>query len=149
MRGARTLWLPWAVAFATVLALLALPAFLAQRAQPWYEAQIAVARFTLAILALVAAVGTFALRESLVLRDVREGRLDPATPAGMARLRMRFLALWALCAAVGALGGVLAYGSGQPARGWPYLIGAAVLLVLHAPWARFLRRVRVGDAGAS
>jgi hypothetical protein len=145
MRGIRTLWLLWAAMFATLLVWLALPAIGPQRAQPWYEAQTAVARFTLAILGLVATVGTFAVRESLVLRDVREGRLDPASPEGMARLRVRFLGLWTLCAVVGALGGLLAYYSGQPARGWPYLAGAAALFVLHAPQARFLRRVREGE----
>src|SRR5512134_3784349 len=124
-RPVLSLWLLWGAMFATLLVWAALPALGLHRAEPWYEAQTAVARFTLAILALVATVGTFAVRESLVLRDVREGRLDPATPAGMARLQVRFLALWTLCAAVGALGGLLAYHSGQPAKGWPYLAGAA------------------------
>src|SRR5690606_14198944 len=96
--------------------------------------------FVLAIFALVGAIGTFALREWLVFGDVRAGRGDLRTEAGVARVRVRLLALWALCSAIGALGAILIHGSGRTAAGLPYLAGAAALLVLHAPTAGFFRR---------
>jgi hypothetical protein len=147
-RPVLSLWLLWGAMFATVLVWLVLPWVGPHRAEPWYEAQTAVIRFAFAILGLVAAVASFAVRESLVLREVREGRLDPETEGGIARLRLRFLALWALCAAIGVLGGLVAYFADRAATGWPYLAGAAVLFVVHAPRERFLQRVREGDAAS-
>jgi hypothetical protein len=144
-RGYPSLWLVWAALFATLALWPALPRLLGHRADPWYDAQSAVAGFVLALLAVAAGVGTFSLRESLLLRDVREGRLDPATPAGLAGVRARLLAVWGLCAAIGALGGILIWFSDRPELGLPYLAGAALLMVLHAPWRRFLARVH-GEA---
>ena len=65
-----SLWLVWAVLVSSLAAWLALPRFVAPRPDPWNAAETAVAGFVLAILALVAGVWTFALRESL-LRDTR------------------------------------------------------------------------------
>ena len=87
----------------------------------------------LALLALVAGVGTFTLRESLALREIRSGALDPNTPAGFARVRGMLIVLWTLCLVIGLLGCVLAYGADSPRASWPYVFAAAVLLVLHAP----------------
>jgi hypothetical protein len=137
-------WRPFAwVLWGAVLGLLALelvvPRWLPIRAQPWDAAQTAVARFVLAIFSLVAAVGTFTLRETFALGPIRGGSLDPSTPAGFARVLTTLLLLWLLCLLIGLFGSLLAYASASPARAWPYVAGAAVLLVVHAPRARLLR----------
>jgi hypothetical protein len=137
----RPLWLLWGALFATLLGWLALPSLAAPRAETWNAAETAVAGFVVAIFALVGAIGTFAARESLVLRGLREGRIDPATDVGLRSLRTRLGALWLLCAGIGGLGGLMSWGSGRPAVALPYLAGAAALFVLHAPRARFLRRL--------
>ena len=146
----RALWGLWAV-FVALLALeLALPQLLPSRPQPWYAAQTAVAGFVLMLLSLVAGVGTFTLRESLVGRDLRLGTLDPRTPAGFARVRGMLLALWTLCLVIGLFGCVLAVGAASPRAGWPYTLAAGGLLVLHAPRGWLLRSplAQPSDAGA-
>jgi hypothetical protein len=134
MPPARTwLWILWAVLFS----LLALDVALARRlpppAIPWYDAQTAVVGFLLALASLAVAVGSFALRESLALRDLRSGALDPASAAGFARLRFMLFLLWGLADLLGAFGVIVAWGSGDPRLVWPYVIGAAALFVVHAP----------------
>ena len=135
MGGSRTtLWILWAA----IVALLALDAiavarFLPVRVHPWYDAQTSVALLVLGLLALVAGVGTFALRESLVLRDLRSGTLDPNTASGFARIQRTLVALWSLCLVIGLFGDVLAWGAAKSIVAAPFLIGAAVLLVVHAP----------------
>jgi hypothetical protein len=132
-RSRRPLWVLWA-GFVGLLALQLAFAYLAPgRLHPWYDAQVSVAGFVLALLALIAGVGTFTLRETLALREIRLGSLDPSTPAGFARVRRMLVVLWTLCLVIGLLGCALAYGAASPRAALPYLIGAAVLLVLHAP----------------
>jgi hypothetical protein len=127
------LWILWAV-FAALLALqLRMAYVIPPRPHPWYEAQVAVAGFVLALLSVLAAVGTFTLRETLAMRQIRRGELDPNTEAGFARVRGMLVVLWTLCLVIGLLGGALAYGAGSPRAAWPYFLGAAALLVLHAP----------------
>src|SRR5262245_27752644 len=127
------LWILWAV-FAALLALeLRVAYVLPPRPHPWYDAQVAVAGFVLALLSVVAAVGTFTLRETLAMREIRRGSLDPNTPDGFARLRGMLVVLWALCLVIGVLGDLLAWGAARPRAAWPYFIGAGILLVLHAP----------------
>ena len=89
MRGTRgSLWALWALflgalglelVFAERLALL--------RPRVWHDAQAGVWGFVLSLFAIAIAVWTFALRESLAMRDVRTGALDPQTPAGFSRIR--------------------------------------------------------------
>jgi len=127
------LWILWAV-FAALLALeLRIAYVIPPRPHPWYDAQVAVAGFVLALLAVLAAVGTFTLRETLAMREIRRGSLDPNTPDGFARLRGMLVVLWTLCLVIGLLGCGLAYGADSPRAAWPYVFAAAVLLVLHAP----------------
>lgn len=133
-------WAAWAAFVASLGLWLVLPSLAPPVRDPWNAAEVAVAGFVLAIFALVGAIGSFALREWLVLGDVRAGRSDLHSEAGIARVRARLAALWALCSAIGALGAILIHGSGRPAAGLPYLAGAALLLVLHAPTAGFFRR---------
>ena len=147
-RGRVSLWLLWASLFGTLALWLALPAWCGHHEDPWYPAQSAVAGFVLALLALAAGLGSFALREALVFRDARERRFDPATVAGRAALRSRLLALWGLCAAIGSLGGIMVWYSDRIALGLPYLAGAALLFVMHAPRPRLLDGIRVGEGGS-
>ena len=135
MSGSRaTLWGLWSFA----VALLGLELYLAERlaaAQtfPWAEATVGVAGFVLGVISVALGVWTFALREGLALRVVRSGALDPSTPGGFFRLRRMLLALWTLCVVIGALGEVVAWGSGSARMAWPYIGGAGALLLLHAP----------------
>lgn len=145
--GHASLWLVWAGMAASIALWPLLPELIGHRVDPWYAAQAAVAGFVLALLALAAGLGSFALREALVFRDVRERRLDPTTTAGARALRWRLVALWLLCAGIGALGGIMIWYSDRVALGLPYLAGAVGLFVLHAPWPRLLDRIRGGAEG--
>jgi hypothetical protein len=136
-----TLWTPWAaIVAALALDAWAIAAWLPVRLDVWYDAEIYVARFVLGLLALVTAVGTFALRESLVLHDLRSGALDPNTEGGLARIRRKLAALWLLCGGVAVYGNVLAWGSARLTEAVPFLLAAALLLVLHAPRSALFRR---------
>jgi hypothetical protein len=128
----------WAVLFASLLVWIAMPYVVPPRAQTWYDAQTAVAGFVLAIFALVAAVASFALRESLV----RDSAQQQAASGGGLWVRTRLVSLWLLCALVGVLGGIMIRYSGTSAVGWPYLALAAGLFVVHAPRPALLRRVQ-------
>jgi len=125
------------MSWAALLALLVLDAFvlarLPVRTDAWYDAEASVVELVLGLLALVTGVGTFALRETLVLRDLRSGAIDPNTASGFARVRRMLFALWSLCLVIAGLGNVLAWGAAQPIAAAPFLLGAAVLLAVHAP----------------
>ena len=127
------LWLAWAAALALVALEVAVPTLLPRGFRPWDDAETAVGGFVAAIFAFTAGVWSFALRESFALRDIREGAIDPTTPAGVARLRVMLVALWGLCLLVGAFGATLAWAASRPRAAWPYAAGAAALLVVHTP----------------
>jgi hypothetical protein len=135
MTGSRaSLWGLWAGFVALLgLELLFAEHLAAGRGYPWDGAMTSVAGFVLGVIAAALGVWTFALREGLALRDVRSGALDPATPEGLFRLRRVLVALWTLCLLIGLLGEVVAWGAGAARLSWPYLAGAGVLLLLHAP----------------
>lgn len=134
------LWLAWLALAAALPAVAVLPRVLPLRADPWSEAQTAVAGFVLLIFALVSGVATFALRESLVLREEESGTFGHGGGGDM-WARTRLVALWLLCALVAGYGGLLAYYAGRPASAWPYLVGSAALFAIHAPRPAFLARV--------
>jgi hypothetical protein len=144
-RAPFSLWFAWAGLFASLGIWLALPRFEVPYPTPWSQAETAVGGFVLAILAMVAGIGTFALRQSMVLHDIREVRLDPTTPEGYARVRQGLVVLWLLCAGIGVLGAIMIHYSGGLTPGVPYLAGAAALFVLHAPRPRFFQRVSEGE----
>jgi hypothetical protein len=135
MAGSRSsLWTLWA-ALVGVLAIdaIALATRMPVRPRGWYEAEASVAQLVLGLLSLVFGVATFALRETLVLKDLRSGALDPTTALGFVRIRRTLFALWSLCLVIAGLGNILAWGSAKPIAALPFLLGAAVLLVVHAP----------------
>ena len=135
MTGSRaSLWGLWGLCVALLGLELVLADFVAaRRSLPWHSAQTAVWGFALGVIAMALGVWSFALRESLALRDVRSGALDPATPQGLFRIRQMLAALWILCLAIGLLGSVVAWGSANARAAWPYVLAAGVLLLLHAP----------------
>ena len=152
MTGSRgALWGLWALCMALLALELAIPNLLPERPRAWYEAQVSVAGFVLTLLAILAGVGTFTLRETLVGRGLRTGALDPRTSAGFARVRTMLLALWALCLSIGLLGAALAYGAESPRAAWPYTLAAGCLLVWHAPrhWLFRSPQTEPGRAGAA
>lgn len=133
-------WAVWSLLFASLLVWALAPGLLPPRAHPWHEAETAVAGFVLTLFALVTGVGTFSMRETLVLREAEKGPIANDATGGF-WIRTRLVTLWCLCALVGVYGGILSRYSALPATAWPYLIGAAVLFVIHAPRASFLRRI--------
>jgi len=133
----RVLWIVWAALLASLALYVALPQLAAPPAERWNAGEAAVANFVAALFALAAAVGTFSIRETLARRHLRSGALDPATPAGFARLRTALLLMWALCDGIGGIGLAIALLSGTPSQAVPYALGAAALLLLHRPHAAF------------
>jgi len=143
-----SLWAIWAACVALLGLELALPALLPLRADPWYPAQTAVAGFVLTLLALLAGVGSFTLRETLAAREVRLGTLDPNTPEGFARVRAMLIVLWVLCLVIGLLGSLLAFGAASPRAAWPWALAAGGLLAWHAPRGWLFRGPPAGAAEA-
>jgi hypothetical protein len=131
------LWIVWAVLLVPTVLSAAIPYAVALPAERWHAGEAAVANFVAALFALAAAVGTFAIRESLAQRHVRSGALDPITPEGFARLRTALLLMWALCAGIAAIGLAIAVLSATPSQAVPYALGAAALLFLHRPHEPF------------
>jgi len=140
------LWLVWFL-FAAILAIeVAVPYVAAPRPDAWHPAQTALAGFVVAIFSLAAAEGTFALRESLVVRDAPSTALGVRSLAGTGHVRIaRFATLWALCTLIGFFGALIAYGAASPAASTPYAVAAAVLLAIHAPRPRLLARLEAGS----
>jgi hypothetical protein len=145
----RILWLVWAAMLACLGLYLAIPLLVPPRPEPWYDAQTSVAQFVAALLSMAAAVGSFSLRESLVLRELRRGTLDPTSPIGFVIVRRALVVLWALCEVIALLGLGVALGSGRPPLAWLYTALAAVLLVIHAPRAWYFARPVQGASGSA
>jgi hypothetical protein len=117
---------------AAVAASAAFP-FLAGPAEPWWpDARASVFAFALTLLAMVAGVGSLAVRETLV-RSLASGALDPRSAEGEGGVGSAQLRAWVLCLVVALLGVCVAWVSAEPARALPYDAGAAALLFFHAP----------------
>jgi len=130
----RSLWIVWAALLVSVAIYVLIPQIVPPSTRiPWHAGKTAVAGFVGGIFALALAVGTFAIRETLALRHLRSGAIDPATPEGFARLRTVLVIMWALCDGIALVGLVIALLAGSPGLVVPYAIGAAVLLFLHRP----------------
>jgi hypothetical protein len=117
---------------AALAALAAFP-FLAGPDEAWWpDARASVLTFALTLLAMVAGVGSLALRETLV-RSLASGALDPRSAEGEARVGSVLLRAWGLCLVVALLGVCVAWVSAEPRRALAYDVGAAALLLFHAP----------------
>jgi hypothetical protein len=117
---------------ATLAVVTAVPAFAGPKDPWWADARIEVFTYPITLFAVTCGVGSLALRETLV-RAVSSGTLDPHSAEGRGRLRSVLLRAWALCVAVAILGAFIAWVAADPRRAWPYAVGAAALLVFHAP----------------
>jgi hypothetical protein len=125
----RQVWGVWALFGVLLVVSLEIPRLLPTREIPWHAGQAAVAGFVLALLAMVAGVSSLALREQVRVFLANE----PDTPASRTRVRLMVLDLWTRCVVIGVLGSILAWGAASPVAAWPFVAGAAALLVFHAP----------------
>jgi len=101
---------------------------------PYGDAGTRVLTFVVSLLAMTAAVGSLAARESLV-RRISSRAVDPHSPREATRVRRTLLGTWVLCLVVGWLGTFLAWSAAKPTLACPYLVAAATLLMFHAPRA--------------
>ena len=107
----RRVWGVWASFGVLLVASLEIPRWLPAREIPWHAGQAAVAGFVLALLAMVAGVSSFALREQVRVFLASQ----PDTPASRSRVRLMVIDLWTRCVAIGMLGSILAWGAASPA----------------------------------
>ena len=142
MHSRTALWILWAACLLALVGIGVASQRVPLPGRAWVQAETAVAGFVASLMALCAGVGSFAVRETYLSRHIRSGALDLDSPAGFARARAILFLLWLLCLAVGALGGALAWRAASPGPAWPYMLAAAVLLLIHAPRRALL------DAGA-
>jgi len=129
------LWALWATTLSLLGIYAAFPLLVPNVRPPWPPERVDVTSFVLILLCMASAVSSFALRESLLTQRLRSGLLDTATLEGARHVRRVLIGCWVLCAAIGTAGFGLELLSAKPAVGWPYLVAAAALLVLHAPRA--------------
>jgi hypothetical protein len=127
-------WLIWLLMMVLLALAAATPFFVSPTPTPYGDAATSVLTFVVSLLAMTAAVGSLAARESLV-RGISSRAVDPQSTRDAARILRTLLGTWALCLVVGWLGTFLAWSAAKPALAWPYLIAAATLLMFHAPRA--------------
>ena len=134
------LWILWGSMLASLAVYAALPALLPEVENAPAPSLVVVG----ALLAASVGVGAIsvALRHVLLVRPARSGRLDISRPEGSARWLQISIALWALSESVGIAGLVLFLLYRQPGLLYPFLAGAALLLVVHAPRAASLLSAR-------
>jgi hypothetical protein len=124
--------LAWALALALVLASAVVPAVAGPAEPRWTHERTVVFTFALTLIAMVSGIGSLALRETLV-RTLARGGVDPRTPQGAGYAAAMLQRAWALCGAVGLLGGFVAWVAAAPAFAIPYVAGATALLLFEAP----------------
>jgi hypothetical protein len=90
---------------------------------------------TLVFISVGTALGTVVYRRIMLVRPIREGRLDPRTPQGMTAAFPHFILSLALSESIGIYGLVLAMLSGQPMFTIPFVAAALALLFFHRPTA--------------
>ena len=127
-------WLLWLLMVVLLVLSAATPFFVSQTPAPYGDAGTSVLTFVVSLLAMTAAVGSLAARESLV-RGISSRAVDPHSPREAARVLRTLLGTWVLCLVVGWLGTFLAWSAAKPTLAWPYLVVAAALLTFHAPRA--------------
>lgn len=130
----------WLAVMALLGGVAAAPYLFGPAATTYTEAGLEVLQFVLALLSTTAAVGSLAVRET-VLRALWRGEYTGNDSDALERLGRALLGAWLLCLVIGVLGAILAFASAAPARGWPYLLAASALLLYHAPRPGLLRGV--------
>jgi uncharacterized membrane protein len=95
---------------------------------------------TLGVVALVEAVVLVVVLRRGALEPIEDGRLDPASAAGAARLLTVLVVGWALAESVAIYGLVLRF-LGAPTTYWlPFAAAGAILLLVARPWQPGLSR---------
>jgi hypothetical protein len=135
------LWIVWLAVVVLTGAVALVPTLYGPRTTDSTEAGLEVMQFVLALLSITAAVGSLAVRES-VLRGIWRGDYRGGSRDATERLGRALLGAWVLCLVIAGLGTLLAWFAADPARSWPYLLAAAVLLVYHAPRPGLLASTR-------
>ena len=141
MQQRHSLWLTWAAMALLVGAVGALPYLIQPEIALESKTRVDVFGFATALLAMAAAVGSLASRETL-RRNLASGSPDLRSQRGLVFVRRALLGIWVLCNVVGFLGFLLATLAADPALARPYALGAAVLIVLHAPRASLVSPTR-------
>jgi len=127
-------WLLWLLMGALLALSAGAPFVVGPTPSPYGDAGTSVLTFVISLLAMTAAVGSLAARESLV-RGISSRAIDPQNPQNAVRILRTLLGSWALCLVVAWLGAFLAWSAAKPALLWPYLVAGATLLTFHAPRA--------------
>ena len=122
----------WGAMLALAVASVAVPLAAGPEAPLWSHERTLVLTFALTLIAMVAGIGSLALRETLV-RAVAGGSVDLRSAAGAGYAQAMELRAWALCGVVAGLGWLVAWIAAASALAWPYAVGAAALLLFHAP----------------
>ena len=126
------LWLAWLAMLVLGVASAVVLTVAGPAQARWSHERTIVLTFALTLIAMVAGIGSLALRETLV-RSVSSGSVDPRSADGAVYVRAILLRAWALCGAVALLGAFASWIAAAPALAWPYVVGATALLVFHAP----------------
>ena len=134
------LWVIWGSMLASLAVYAALPSLLPPAEAPPAPSIPLVG----ALLGFSFAVGaaSVVLRHVLLVRPARSGKLDITRPEGSARWLQISVLLWALAESVGIAGLALWFVHRDPGLLYPFLAGAALLMVVHAPRTASLLSVR-------
>ena len=124
-------WILWGSMLASLGVYAALPALLPAPEEPVALSLPLVGG--LLVGAVVVGPTSVVLRHALLVRPARSGQLDIGSAEGRARWLQVSVALWAMSESVGIAGLVLWILYRQPGLLYPFLAGAALLLVVHAP----------------
>lgn len=124
-------WILWGSMLVSLVVYASLPALLPAADEPAALSLPLVG----GLLAGAVSVGatSVVLRQVLLVRPARNGHLDIGSAEGRARWLQVSIALWTMSESVGIAGLVLWFLYRQPGLLYPFLAGAALLLVVHAP----------------
>lgn len=138
------LWILWAALIASLLVYAAIPLVLPAAEGEARAADTAGVGAAVAF-AVMAVLGSLALRRLALVRPLARGALELGSRAGQTRLYTVSMLCWALSEAVGIVGLLLFLLYRRPELCYPFLAAALGLLLFHAPRASALRR-RSGPA---
>jgi len=136
------LWIVWGALFVSLFVYGAMPLVLPPPA-PGTSPPQPIFVGTLAFLGLVTGIATIVVRRLGLIRPAREGTLDVRTREGAARFFTYSMLIWVLSEAVGVYGLVLFLMHRLPILLYPFLLAAALLLIIHAPRTSSLRPTSV------
>ncbi len=125
------LWIVWGAMFASLAAYAVLPLLLPGSGEA--DPILPLVTALLGALAAANALASVVLRALALVRPLRCRRLELGTPEGVQRFFTISLLNWALSESVALFGVVLFVFSRDPGLLHPFLAGAALLMLWHAP----------------